>query len=635
MCGIAGVVHPDPRCREREAVRAMSRALAHRGPDGSGLFEAPGVCLGHRRLAVIDPAGGAQPMADETERVAVASNSEFYAFRRLRRRLTREGWSFRTRSDTEVLLRGYQAWGDNVLESLDGLFAFAVWDGSARSGPRLLLARDRMGQKPLYWTALADGGLAFASELTALLRHPEVHARIDPGALRRYLLHEYVPSPRTAIAGVFKLEPAQRLVWQAGRGPLISHYWSARHPVVDEVDGSGAVAEVRPRLRRAVERRLVADVPLGVFLSGGLDSSAVLAEMATLVDPSRIRTFAVGFDDASFDESSHARAVATHFGTEHHERTLRPEDVLDLLPRVATLMDEPLADASLVPTHLLARFAREHVTVALGGDGGDELFSGYPTFLAERAVPLWQALPGFARRAVARGAHHVPVSTANFNPGFVARAFVRGADLPDVRRHQVWLGSFPPVGQERLLAPALRPSVSGDDPLDDLADWTAARTHRNHWDRLGDYYARYYLADDVLTKVDRATMAVALEARSPFLDHELVRWAVSLPQSARVRGRATKWILRRAYEGALPRSILRRPKKGFGIPMAAWLRGPLRSLVDRVLAPDRLRRQGLFEPKAVHCLVSEHEAGTDDHHKPLWTLIAWQLWAERIGAELT
>ena len=631
MCGIAGVVRPDPRRRDLRAVEAMTAALAHRGPDGAGLWEAPGACLGHRRLAVIDAAGGAQPMVDEPGAVAVVSNSEFYSFRELRRSLESEGQRFSTRCDTEVLLRGYLSRGPAILDALDGHFAFAVWDGSSPSGPSLLLARDRMGQKPLYWTALPDGGLAFASELTALLRHPDVAARLDPGGLRRYLLHEYVPSPRTAVAGVFKLEPAQRLVWRPGCAPDLAGYWNARRPPPEPTDGRTAVAELRTRLRRAVERRLVSDVPLGVFLSGGIDSSAILAEMATLVDPARIETFSVGFTDPSFDESGPARTVAAHFGTRHRERTLTADDLLALLPRVADLMDEPLADASLVPTHLLARFAREHVTVALGGDGGDELFAGYPTFLAERAVPAWRGLPVPVRAALSRAAHRVPVSTANFNPGFVARAFVRGADLPGVLRHQVWLGSFPPAALDRLLVPGLRPSDAGDHPLDDLAAWQAAGTHRDRWDRLSDFYARYYLADDVLTKVDRATMGVALEARAPFLDHHLVRWAASLPLSAKLRGCTTKWALRKAYTGVLPPRILRRPKKGFGVPLAAWLDGPLRPLVDRLLDPDLLRRQGLFEPDEVRLLVAGHRAGIDDHHKPLWTLLAWQLWAERTG----
>jgi len=613
----------------------MALALAHRGPDGAGLFEAPGVCLGHRRLAVIDPEGGAQPMVAAGRQVAVACNAELYDFRELRQELEREGQRFSTRSDTEVLLRGYLAWGDDVLERLGGLFSLAVWDGRPPQGPRLLLARDRMGQKPLYWAPLAGGGLAFASELTALLEHPEVSPRIDPAALRRYLLHEYVPSPRSALASVHKLEPAFRLVWQPDRPIDLREYWRyCCGATSGHEEGPARPAELRPRLRRAVERRLVSDVPLGVFLSGGLDSSAVLAEAVELRDAGGLETFSIGFDDASFDESRHARAVAEHLGTRHRERILRPGDVLDLLPEVAGLLDEPLADASIVPTHLLARFAREHVTVALGGDGGDELFAGYPTFLAERAVPLWAALPGPVRGVLRAAAGRVPVSTANFSAGLLARSFVRGADLPGLRRHQVWLGSFDPPGLERLLVSGLRPSDAGDDVMADLDAWQEAHPQHRREGRLGAFYARFYLADDVLTKVDRATMAVALEARAPFLDHHLVSWAARLPWSDKLRGRTTKWALRRAYAGVLPDAILRRPKKGFGIPLAAWLDGPLRPLVERLLDPGRLRREGLFRAEEVRRLVGEHRARRHDHHKPLWTLLAWQLWRERVGAVL-
>jgi len=626
MCGIAGFVNAGGRGADLGVLAGMTGSLAHRGPDGQGLHAEGPVGLGHRRLSIIDVGGGAQPLANEDRTVWVTYNGELYNEPGLRKGLLERGHRFRTGADTESLVHLYEEAGDDFAAGLNGMFALAIWD--SRRG-RLVLARDRMGQKPLYYYETPAGGLVFASEPKALLRHPEVARRLDPEGLARYLFYEYVPAPHSIWAGVRKLPPAHVLTWESGRVAL-RRYWSPAWPdpapATAPAPFEEAAGEFWRGFRAAVGRHRRSDVPLGVFLSGGVDSSAVAAAVCELEPAGGVRTFSIGFDDPSFDESAHARAVARHLGTDHHERTFSAETVMELLPGLAGWLDEPFGDASVLPTHLLSRFARESVTVVLGGDGADELLAGYPTFAAERASGLYRRLPGPLRALAGAAAGRLPVDHANMSFDFKVKQFLRGAAEPPALAHQRWLGSFsgaeiaavleggPPPGfdveaEHRRRALGLAP---GRDPLT----------------RSLALYQDTYLPDDILAKVDRASMACGLEVRAPFLDAELVDSVEGLPADYKYARGVGKRLLKRSASGRLPAATLSRPKKGFGIPVARWLRGPLAPLVGRLLDPDRLRRQGIFRPGEVARRAAEHRDGVRDHRKPLWTLLMFQLWHE-------
>jgi asparagine synthase (glutamine-hydrolysing) len=620
MCGLAGVVALDRR-RDLDAapLAHMLACVRHRGPDDEGVYTAPGVLLGHRRLSVIDVAGGHQPVHGRSDTTVAVVNGEVYNYRELRRELAQTGSVFRTASDSEVVAHAYDAWGTAALDRFDGMFALALWDGAAQ---RLILARDRIGEKPLFYT-IADGCLIFASELSAVLAHPAVDARLDPCALREYLALEYVPAPHCLIAGVSKLEPGTFLTLHDGRTGVV-RYWSINPvPAGEPLPYAAAVAELRRRLDAAVTSRLVSDVPLGVFLSGGIDSSTIAAIAAR---HGALETFSIGFDEPSFDEGVYARAVARHIGSNHHERIVRPGDMAELVPGLGALLDEPIGDASILPTAVLSRFAREHVTVALGGDGGDELFAGYPMHQAHRVAALVRVMPRALLRAGARTAGALPVSHDNFAFAFKATTFLRGAAEPPPRNHAVWMSSFAPAAQAELLHPDWLAAADGCDPL--------AAVER-HWQesagapplaRATHLDATTYLPDDILVKVDRASMAVALEVRAPFLARDVVELAFSLPDTYRMRRLSGKRLLRDAMRDLLPPQILTRPKKGFGMPVAAWLTGALRPLVHDLLGSAAVTNAGLFRPATVHRLLDEHDRRARDHRKPIWTLLVLELW---------
>lgn len=619
MCGIAGYAAIRQGTNVDPAhIGPMLACVAHRGPDDQGIYTAPDIVLGHRRLAVIDPAGGHQPLRGARDTTIVVANGEIYNYRELRAKLRAQGHVFRTSSDSEVVAQAYDAWGLDFLERLDGMFALALWDGARR---RLILARDRIGEKPLFHAVL-DGVLLFGSELSALRAHSSCPCDIDADALSTYLALEYVPAPRTILRGIEKLEPGTALILEEGTVRL-HRYWTLR-PSTSTASYAEAVDTLRHLLTRAVESRLVSDVPVGVFLSGGLDSSLVAACAARA---GQVDTFSIGFREGSFDESAHARRVAEHIRSTHHELILHADDMLDLVPRLPTILDEPLGDASILPTFVLSRFARERVTVALGGDGGDELFAGYPMHQAHRIAPWVRLLPSPIHAAARTLVDLLPASERNFSFGFKLRTFLSGSAYEPPENHGRWMASFPPEAQHGLLSRDVRESAgnecSGFIALEEAWERTSG------WPPIGraallDLYT--YLPNDVLTKVDRASMAVALEVRAPFLARDVVEFAFSLPDSYRMRGLRGKRILRDAARGVLPESIIRRPKKGFGIPVAAWLRTSLRPLLLDILDSRSLRDTGLFEPAYVERLVQEHLSGRKDHRKPLWTLLVFELW---------
>jgi len=602
MCGICGVAGGDP-AGARDLVQLMTAAMAHRGPDDEGLVTDDQVVLGMRRLSIIDVEGGHQPMANEDSSIWIVQNGEIYNHLELRAQLIAHGHVFKTHSDTEVLVHAYEQWGEAMVERLNGMFAFAVHD---RRAGAVFLARDRMGIKPLHY-AVDGPRLVFASELKALLRDPALRRGVDPVALDEYLAYEFVPSPRTIVRGINKLRPGHTLTWSIReRSARVGRYWSPR---LNTGDGRHDLDQESSRLleylRESVRKELISDVPLGVFLSGGIDSSAVAAMMTQL--GVEVKTFSVGFAERSFDESGYAREVARHLGTDHHEVTLEPAAMLGLIPKLPQLLDEPLGDASIIPTYLLSEFTRQHVKVALGGDGGDELYAGYPTLQAHRLAGYYLRLPRLLRRGIVEPAvRRLPVSRDNLSVDFRAKRFVAGAELPVAQRHLTWMGSFP----DRAVS--LEDEHGSLDPLNQVL--------------MRDM--RYYLEGDILVKLDRASMMASLEARVPLLNNDFVAYATSLPLNMKLRGMRSKFLFKRALHGLLPDRILDRPKKGFGVPVADWFRGPLREQMREVLSAERVRRDGFFDARVVDGLVADHLAGTADNRKQLWTLFAFQLWNE-------
>ena len=607
-----------------ELLRSMCARMTHRGPDSEGLMTGTGIALGMRRLAIIDLATGEQPAVSEDGQVSVVLNGEIYNYRELRADLEDRGHSFRSSSDTEVLPHLYEEYGTAMLAHLNGMFAFALWDARRR---RLFVARDLFGEKPLYW-GVFGGKLLFASEPKVLLAHPSVKTRLNVDALRQYLSFDYVPAPLSIYEGIQKLPAAHALTLEDGRIE-VRPYWQLSYRKPERVPTEAeAAARVEELLADSVRLRLVSDVPLGVLLSGGVDSSTVAA-LAVRASHETVKTFSISFAEKSFDESAYARGVADFLHTDHHEERLNSNLAADLIGEIGSWMDEPLSDPSVVPTYLLSRFTRQHVTVALGGDGGDEIFAGYQMYPAHRIARLYERVPLRARRLLIESiVKRLPVKTKNLSLDFKARKFIEGMRYDDtVARHHIWFGSFTPDEQGELLTPAAR----GTNGVDIYAGARALLDECDAVDtveRMQYLDTKLYLAEDILTKVDRTSMAVSLEVRAPFLDRRLVEYVASLPVSYKLHGNTTKYILKRAMGPHLPPFVTRRGKKGFGVPIAEWLKGRLRPLARDLLSPARLSRHGLFDPAYVARLQDEHERGTANHRKLLWTLLIFELWHE-------
>ena len=623
MCGIAGFVAPRPS-GDREILERMTRALAHRGPDAEGYLIAPevGLHLGHRRLAIVDLSGGAQPMSTADGEFTIVFNGEIYNHAELRAELLAMGHSFQTdHSDTEVLLEGYRAWGEKMLELLNGMFAFAIYD---RRGGQLFLARDRFGKKPLYW--FQQGGVfGFASELTALLHHPAAPRNESALALKKYFAYGYIPAPHSIIAGISKLPGG----W-CGTLALASGEWKPRQwwkfqlePSAEEATPARCDAwasELLEKLDNAVKRRLMADVPLGVFLSGGIDSSAVAALAARHLPAGRLRTFSVGFTDPSFDESSYARKAAAFIGCTHENEFLDLNRARELLPGLLARLDEPMGDASILPTWLLSGFTRRHVTVALGGDGGDELFAGYDPFKAlEKAALYAQLVPRSIHPAIRLLASRLPVSHANISLDFKIKRTLRGLSYRDELRLPVWMGALEPHEIDQYFG-----DHTDEEELysEAIAAWNSAGEQAHSVDRALQFFTRLYLQDGIMAKVDRASMLHSLEARSPFLDLEVIDFARRLPHTVKLRKGSTKWILKKALEPLLPASILYRKKKGFGTPIGPWLR-------EGAITPEIPAGSGA---EVVRRALHSHRSGKSDERLFLWCQLVLGEWRKARGA---
>jgi asparagine synthase (glutamine-hydrolysing) len=654
MCGITGWINlktTKPNQNAEAVLHSMCETIVHRGPNSEGLWLDETVALGMRRLSIIDLKTGDQPVFNCDRSVIVMMNGELYNYREVRAELEAKGHKFTTKSDTEILPHLYEEYGDEMLDHINGMYAFSLWDTRRK---KLIIARDRFGEKPIYY-GIFDGKLIWASEPKAMLAHPSVQPELDLNALRHYVSYDYVPAPMSIYKGIHKLPAAHVLTVENGDIKTRRYWdisWSDSPPYKGGVDAalggrggslpdnggipaktqrrkeetlSGKAEKLKELLSESVRMRLVSDVPLGILLSGGIDSSTV-AVFATHHATERVKTFSIGFEEDSFDESKYARRVAKHLDTEHYEDKLSAATAGDLISEIGTWLDEPMSDGSLIPTFLLARFVRDHVTVALGGDGGDELFAGYPMYYGHRLAAKYNAIPAFVRSGLIEPVvNALPVSTRNMSLDYKAKRFIRASKHDAVTRHHSWFGSFSVDQHESLFSKDVLAQTEADiyRGVRELVDASDAK---NVIEQMQYADINYYLAEDILTKVDRAAMAVSLETRAPFLDPSIGQFAASIPVEYKLKGKSGKVILKEAMRDLLPHDILHRPKKGFGIPIAEWLKGRLNPLMREMLSPERLRSQGLFNADYVQRLIAEHETAQASHHKELWTLLVFQLW---------
>ncbi|MBA3638972.1 MAG: asparagine synthase (glutamine-hydrolyzing) [Acidobacteria bacterium] len=617
MCGIAGRFNFNlSRPVDPQVLTSMTDVISHRGPDAAGYYRGPGIGLGHRRLSIIDLATGDQPLGNEDGQVQVIFNGEIYNFAEVRAELVTLGHRFRTNSDTEIIVHGYEQWGTSCVDRFRGMFAFAVWDAAHR---RLVLARDRLGVKPLYYAELPGVGIVFGSEIKALLEDPAVQRDWRPEAIDTFLTLLYVPAPDTIYAGIKKLPAASVLVAERGQ-VKVTKYWDLAFSGEDSGrTEDDYLEELDSLLREAVGLRLISDVPLGAFLSGGIDSSAVVSYMKETSAKAPV-TIAVGFEQQEYDEVQHAEVVARHLECEFHALTASPH-VEGLLPKLAWHFDEPFADSSAVPTYYVSKAARELVTVALSGDGGDELWGGYPWHRVEHWEQRARRALGPARHLAALLGRALPLSVKG------ARSLRHlGADPGEAYALKHAYGMFELGAKDRLYTGDFTSRVAAADPLASLRNAYRACGSRSPMDRVFYADARTYMIDDVLTKVDRMSMAVSLEAREPLLDHKLLEFAARVPVSMKLKDGRSKYLLRRLLERKVPRSITERGKSGFAAPIGDWLRGPLADMVSGLLLDGRLRDRGIFEPAEVQRLWDEHRTRRAEHPHRLWQLLMLELW---------
>ena len=623
MCGIVGIVRNDAKSVDQMLVSRMCTAIRHRGPDDDGFYFNGPVGLGMRRLAIIDVKGGQQPIHNQDRTAWIVFNGEIYNYLELREKLESLGHEFYTNSDTEAIVHAYDRYGADCVKHLRGMFAFAIWDERSQE---LFLARDRVGKKPLLYASV-NGQLVFGSEFSALLLHPDISREIRPEALDYYLSFMCVPAPLTAYRAIKKLEPGHTLRWHNGE-VKIERYWQPdfSHKLnISENEAGERAIEV---LRESVRVRLMSEVPLGAFLSGGIDSSAIVALMSE-ESSERIKTFSIGFEEQDFTELHHARRVAQHVGADHHEFIVRP-DAMEVLPILVEHYGEPYADSSAVPTYYVARETRKHVTVALNGDGGDESFAGYERYAAMGLAEQYRKVPAFLRESVVkRAVNLVPSSELGRSRVKSAKRFLRAASLPKVERYMRWVSVFDAEAKKSLYSDKFQHNVAANHASSLLEGWFAKANGSGIIDASLLTDIMTYLPNDLLVKVDIATMAVSLEARSPFLDHHVIEFAASLPEKFKLRGLTSKYLLKRVLRQLLPSENLDRRKMGFGVPIGHWFRGQMQSFLREVLLSEKASRRGLFKSETVKHLIDEHTAGHRDYSHQLWTLLMLELWFNR------
>jgi asparagine synthase (glutamine-hydrolysing) len=623
MCGIVGIVRNGTEPVDEALLTRMCDAIRHRGPDEDGFYVNGRVGLGVRRLSIIDVKGGQQPIANQDRTAWIVFNGEIYNYLELREKLEKLGHTFYTNSDTEAIVHAYDQYGADCPKHLRGMFAFAIWDERTSE---LFIARDRVGKKPLLF-AEVNGDLVFGSEFSALLLHPQISRDIDIRALDYYLSFLCIPAPLTAYQAIRKLEPGHSLRWRNGE-IKIERYWQpdfSRKISISEEEAGERALEI---LRDSVRVRLMSEVPLGAFLSGGIDSSAVVALMSE-ASSEPVKTFSIGFDEQDFSELHHARRVAQHVGANHHEFIVRP-DAMEVLPILVQHYGEPYADSSAIPTYYVARETRKYVTVALNGDGGDESFAGYQRYAAMPIAEHYHRLPEFLRESVINKAVGlIPTPMSSRTRTGLAKRFLQAASLPKVERYLRWVSAFDKDAKQELYSENFSRETAGFNAGDLLEQWFAQSNGNGLLDAVLLTDIMTYLPNDLLVKVDIATMAVSLEARSPFLDHHVIEFAASLPEKLKLRGLTTKYLLKRVLKKLLPVENLKRQKMGFGVPIGHWFRGQMQPFLREVLLSQKALQRGLFKPQTVNQLVNLHIRGERDYSQQLWALLMLELWFQQ------
>jgi len=628
MCGICGKVYFDhSRPVEREVISSMNDVLRHRGPDDEGIYINGNVGLGMRRLSIIDIEGGKQPIKNEDGTVRVVYNGEIYNFPELKDTLMKRGHKFYTRSDTEVIVHLYEDLGEDFVKELNGMFGIALWDDSKK---KLILARDSIGIKPLFYAVLSDR-LIFGSEIKSILKD-RVPRNVDLEALHDYLSLNYVPAPYTMFKGIRKLEPGNMLIFQNGR---VSNkkYWDVQYFTSDSQPSSSGLnneetytERLLEILKDSVKRHLISDVPLGVFLSGGMDSSTIVALMSQM-NTRKIKTFTIGFEEKSYNEVDDARLISRRFDTEHHELIVRP-NIVDLLPKLIRSFDEPYADSSAIPTYYVSKLAREHVKVCLGGDGGDEIFAGYVTYPAYKVANLYKKLPGIlTEKFIPYLVNSIPVSDGKVSFDYKAKRFVEGALLPPAQGHFWWKVIFTEEMKQRLYSEELKSTLNGfRDSFQIFNRHFDECTDSDTLQKLLYVDLKVYLPDDILVKVDRMSMAHSLEARVPFLDREVVEFMAGVPSRLKMKRLSTKYVLKKALNKLLPQEILKKKKGGFNVPIPRWIKNDLKDRVIDALSPSKIRSTGFFNETNVSQILNMHIDGKKDYSRNIWGLFMFMLW---------
>ncbi len=624
MCGIVGVVNANSRPIERKVIERMNQCIVHRGPDEDGFFINGSVGLAMRRLSIIDLAGGQQPIFNQDRTKAIVFNGEIYNFQELKRDLEKCGHKFHTNSDTEVIIHLYDEYGADCVEHLRGMFAFAIWDGQDKS---LFIARDRVGKKPLLYSHQQNGDLIFGSEFAALLAHPSISREVDFEAIDGYLSYLCVPAPQTAFKQIRKLEPAHWLRWKDGKIEL-KRYWTPNFSKKIKITEDEAIEETTRILREATRLRMISEVPLGAFLSGGVDSSIVVALMAQ-ESSQPVKTFSIGFEEQDFSELKYAKKVAEAVGAEYHEFIVRP-DALDVLPTLVEHYGEPYSDSSAIPTYYVSKETRKFVTVALNGDGGDESFAGYERYVAMQVAELYQRLPQSLRRTlVEKPVNLFPTSEIKRSRVRDVKRFLQATNLSKTERYFRWMSTFSRDAKREIYTQDFTEAVAGQNASIFLDRWFAKANGSGVLDATLLTDQMTYLPNDLLVKVDIASMAVSLEARSPFLDHKLIEFAASLPENIKIKRFETKSLLKKVAARLVPREVVYRRKMGFGVPISKWFRGEMKDFLRQILLSESSLRRGIAKPEIIEKYVIEHINAERDHAYQLWTLLMLELWFQK------